>query len=85
MTVGQIYNYDIGDVYIRTVGGIYTPPTITTTTITNKYFSTFLDSVFYISNTTAYTSPACSTCVANYDTSYNDTSYVTNLNDTVGA
>lgn len=85
MTVGQIYNYDIGDIFIRTVGGYYAPPTITTVTITNKYFSLLFDSVFYISNSTSYTSPACSLCVAIYDTTYNDTSYYTNLNDTVGA
>ena len=85
MTVGQIYNYSIGDIFIRTGGGIFAPPTITTTTMTNKYFSSLLDTVFYISNSTSYTSQACSLCVATYDTSYNDTTYYTNLNDTVGA
>ncbi len=85
MTVGQIYDYDIGDIFIRTGGGIYSPPTYTTITITDKYFSATFDTVFYISNSTAYTPPGCASCVATYDTTYNDTISYTNLNDTVGS
>lgn len=85
MTVGQIYNYDIGDIFIKSAGGIYAPPTYTTISITDKYFNTTLDSVVYIFNATFYTSPACAGCPPVYDTIYNDTIAYTNLNDTVGA
>ncbi len=85
MTVQEIYNYDIGDIFDFKVGGYYAPPTYSRTIITSKYFSSTLDTVFYIADVYSYTPPGCATCLAVYDTSLSETFFYTNLNDTVGA
>jgi hypothetical protein len=84
MTVGEIYDYNTGDVFIKS-GGWWAPPSYQKTIITNKFFSTSFDTVFYVYDTYYY-QPAlpCSTCIAVYDTTYGNSVYYTNLNDTVG-
>jgi hypothetical protein len=84
MTVQEIYNYDIGDIFDFKVEGYYSPPTYSRTIITNKYFSSALDTVFYVADVYSYTPPGCPTCSAVYDTSLAGTFFYTNLNDTVG-
>ena len=84
MTVQEIYDYNIGDIFIRKEGGYYYPPTFRRTEITNKYFSSTLDTVFYNYDFYAYTPPCGPTCPAVYDTAYGNLMFYTNLGDTVG-
>jgi hypothetical protein len=79
MTVAEIYDYNIGDIFIRKVGGYSAPPTYTKITITNKYYSALNDTVFYIFDGYAFTWPST------YYTSSGDTMFYTNLTDTVGS
>jgi hypothetical protein len=84
MTVGEIYDYNIGDVFIKQVGGFSTPPTYGWDTIINKYYSPSLDTVFYVRNSYSYTSPACQTCTSSTSVSLGNLFCYTNLNDTIG-
>src|SRR4030095_11760493 len=72
MTVQEIYDYNIGDIFIRKEGGYYAPPTYRKSIITNKFFSSGLDTVFYNYDSYAYTPPWSPTCPAVYDTVYCD-------------
>lgn len=84
MTVGQVYDYSVGDLFIRNEGGTMGPPTYTTTIITDKNYSSFLDTLFYQYDLYRYTPPSCQLCEANYDTLLANTMFYTNLNDVVG-
>lgn len=84
MTVGEIYDYNIGDIFILK-GGNWGPPRYLKTIITDKYFSSLHDTVYYTYDTYSYTAPACSACVGLYDTAYGNQMAYSNLNDTVGA
>ena len=83
MTVREIYDYGIGDVFQRGSYPSAMPPTITTTTITGKSYSSLADTVFYTYYETAFTAQACQTCPAIYDTVQGSLMY-TYLGDTVG-
>lgn len=84
MTIGEIYDYDIGDIFHRSTG-FPGPPTLTKTTITNKYFSAALDTVFYEYGLYIFTSPACPPpCTWSSGATSGNVMFYTNLNDTVG-
>ena len=83
MTVEQIFDFNIGDIFIKVSGGFSTPPSYKTMIVTNKTFSTLQDTVSYQFDVYKYTQPACSLCPAIYDTSMYDTT-LTNLTDTMG-
>ncbi len=85
MTVEQVYNYDIGDLFIRKGNNYFSPPVYTTTIINNKYYNTLSDTLFYEADIFSYTPAACAGCVPDYDTLFNSTFYFTNLPDTLGA
>jgi hypothetical protein len=78
MTVGEVYDYNIGDVFIRKVGGFSAPPTYVKWIITNKYFSGAADTVFYVSDNWSFTWPSTT------DSSFGNLFYYTDLNDTIG-
>ena len=83
MTVGEIYDYSIGDIFITRFGGYAAPPVFRWDTIVTKYYSTGLDTVFYTRNSFSYQPPACQTCTGS--TSYATVNfYYTNLTDTIG-
>ncbi len=85
MTVREIYDYGIGDVFQRQNYYSGLPPTIMTTTITGKSYSAMLDTLYYTYDETAYTPPACQSCTAIYDTTQGGQWAYTHLDDTVGA
>jgi hypothetical protein len=85
MTVGEIYDYNIGDVFITKFGGYSGPPTYFKKVILNRYNNPANDSVMYIYDAYSYTPPSCPNCTAIYDTIYGDTLIYTNLTDTMGA
>jgi hypothetical protein len=85
MTVGEIYDYNIGDIFIRNFGGYYSPPYISEVIITDKYFSSSLDTIFYTNDKYGYVPPACPTCSPSFDTTLGNVFYITNLDDTVGS
>lgn len=84
MTVGQVYDYSVGDLFIRNEDGTMGPPTYTTTIITDKNYSSFLDTLFYQYDLYRYTPPSCQLCEATYDTLLANTMFYTNINDVVG-
>ncbi|HLC84004.1 MAG TPA: hypothetical protein VJI69_09240, partial [Bacteroidia bacterium] len=85
MTVEEIYDFNIGDIFQRSYTTYTGPPTIQKTTITSKYYSVALDTVFYTYDLYSYTAPACGPpCTFfSYSTTGNIFAY-TNLNDTIG-
>jgi hypothetical protein len=83
MTVGEIYDYNIGDVFIR-AGGYWAPPAYEKTIVTDKHFSSLLDTVFYTFDIYTYTAPSCSSCASVYDTTYGIHIFYSQLTDTVG-
>jgi len=85
MTVGEIYDYNIGDIFISRGGGYIAPPIFAKVIITNRYFNAGFDTIYYSYDLYRYSPPACSACVAMYDTTYGISIAYTNLNDTVGA
>jgi hypothetical protein len=85
MTVGEIYDFDMGDVFITKAGGYNSPPTYEKKIITNRYYSAMSDTVFYNYVAYYYTPAACQTCNPVYDTTYGATMFYTNLTYTVGA
>lgn len=85
MSVVDIYDFNIGDVFETKVGGYSSPPTYTIDTIINKYFSLSMDTVFYVKNSRAYTSPACPPpCTGSASYNVGTIVFYTNLNDTIG-
>ncbi len=84
LTVGEIYNYNIGDVFITQMGGISNPPMYIKQAITNKYYSPSLDTIFYTWNGYSYTSPGCPSCSPTYSAIAGATMSVSNLDYTVG-
>lgn len=85
MTWGEIHDFNVGDIFQRSYTTYTGPPTLQKTTITAKYYSTALDTVFYVYNLYSYTSPVCPPpCTfSSYSTTGNIFAY-TNLNDTIG-
>ena len=61
LTVAEVYDYDIGDVFIVKVG-YPTPIGYGKNIITNKYYSTNLDTVFYNYDHYGYIMAKCQTC-----------------------
>lgn len=85
MTNAEIYDFNIGDIFETKIGGYSTPPTYSVDTIINKYYSTGLDTVFYIANSYSYTYPACPPpCTGSPSTLLGHIFYYTHLSDTVG-
>lgn len=84
LTVAEIYDYNIGDVFITKYGGYSTPPTYEKKTITNKYYSSSLDTLFYNWDGYSYTSAGCQTCSPSYSTIVGGTMFYSHLTDTVG-
>src|SRR6185436_5808338 len=79
MTVREVYDYNIGDIFIGRWGsGVQYPPVISKTIITGKYYSSQLDTVFYVSDSYSFQWPNLN------DTVYNNLVYYTHLDDTVG-
>jgi hypothetical protein len=85
LTVAEIFDYNVGDVFITKAGGISSPPTFEKKIITNKYYSAFSDTLFYNFDSYSYTWQACPTCSAIYDTLIGGLLTYTNLNDSVGS
>jgi len=85
MTVKEIYDYNIGDVYITRDVQSGGPPLFERIIITDKYFSITLDTVFYMYDAYTYMPPICQQCTATYDTTFSKILYYTHLNDTLGA
>ena len=79
MTVREVYDYNIGDIFIRRGSNTGNPPLYMKQIITNKYYSSLLDTVFYNYDYYSFHWPAI------YDTLYNLPLYYTHLDDTVGA
>lgn len=48
MTIGEVFDFDIGDEYQISGNGYNQPPNADRITITNKYFSNNSDTVFYV-------------------------------------
>lgn len=85
MTNAEIYDFNVGDIFETKTGGYSTPPTYTLDTIINKYYSSGMDTVFYVLNTHSYTYPGCPPpCTGSSFSSLGHISYYTHLNDTVG-
>lgn len=85
MTVADVYNFNIGDIFVTQSGGVDTPPNYTRKTITNKYYDPTGDTLYYVYDQNSYQlcyPPPCT----GLTTSYVDlvVSY-TNLDDTLGA
>lgn len=85
MTVAEVYDYTIGDIFITKAGGYISPPTYTKKIITDKYYSPLADTVYYTYDSYSYTPQACQTCSPVYDTILSGTLLYTNLSDTIGA
>ncbi len=85
LTVAEIYDYNVGDVFITKAGGITSPPTFEKKIITNKYYSALNDTLFYNFDSYSYTGQSCQSCLPIYDTIIGGTLIYTNLNDSVGA
>jgi hypothetical protein len=84
ITIGEIYDYNIGDIFQRTVG-FSGPAKLRKTTITNKYYSALMDTVFYEYNEYNYTAPSCAPpCTFSSSLTTGNIISYTNLNDTVG-
>lgn len=84
MTVADVYDYNVGDVFQYT-SGITTPPVYTQLTITNKTYSALSDTVFYEYDRLTYYSASCPPpCAPFYTSSFGNTMFYTNLNDTIG-
>ena len=85
LTHGQVYNFDIGDVFqargVTPWNSLY-PYKYETRTITNKVYSPNNDTIFYTVNITTYLPPptSCGTCTAVY-TNTTITETITHLND----
>jgi hypothetical protein len=87
MTYGEVYDYNIGDIYITRGESVppSSPPIYVKKTITNKYYSSLFDTVFYVYDYYSYIPPACSLCSPTISSSAGNIIHYTNLNDTVGA
>lgn len=85
MTVQEVYNFDVGDIFISKGGGIYYPPDYIRREITGKYYNTTGDTVFYVYDQYKYTPQGCPNCPAVYDTMFGAIMSYTNLNDTIGS
>jgi hypothetical protein len=85
MTVAEVYDYNIGDIFITEGSTSPLPPIYRRITITNKYYSSLLDSVYYVYDYHSYVPcgpPPCNPTIHDY---YGLLMSYTNLNDTIGA
>lgn len=84
LTVGEVYDFNIGDIFQRN-SGVNTPPVYSQITITNKTYSPLSDTVFYEYDLLTYYSAACPPpCAPYYTSSSGNTVFYTNLSDTIG-
>lgn len=75
LTVGQVYNYNIGDVFQYNYTPSYTSPTYITDTVISKTISTSLDTVKYTYKRYSYKLPSCMSCSAIVSSSTYSNSY----------
>jgi hypothetical protein len=71
LTYGQVYNFNVGDVFEAKSCGdaCYTsPPTYTLTIVLQKWYSVTSDSIYYKDSVVTYTSPHCMTCSGSLST-----------------
>ncbi|HET7819262.1 MAG TPA: T9SS type A sorting domain-containing protein [Bacteroidia bacterium] len=85
MTVKEIYDYNVGDIYITRTSFNGAIRVYEKKIIKDKYFNLAADTVFYIYDSYGYMLPTCQACTATYDTTRSKTLYYTHLNDTLGA
>ncbi len=62
LTVGQVYNYNVGDVFQYNYTPSSTSPTYITDTVISKTISTSLDTVKYTYKRYSYKLPSCISC-----------------------
>lgn len=62
LTVGQVYNYNVGDVFQYNYSPSSTSPTYITDTVISKTISTNLDTVKYLYKRYSYKLPSCMSC-----------------------
>ncbi len=85
MTLGEVYDFDIGDEFQRYYTQYSGPPTYVKTTITNKYYSFSLDTVYYVYDKYSFTPPACPPpCTSTVSSSVGLIISYSHLSDTVG-
>jgi hypothetical protein len=75
LTVGQVYNYNIGDVFQYNYTPSSTSPTYITDTVISKTISTSLDTVKYTYKRYSYKLPSCMSCSAIVSSSTYSNSY----------
>lgn len=89
LTVGQVYNYNVGDVFQYNYTPSSTSPTYITDTVFSKTISTNLDTVKYLYKRYSYKLPSCMSCLptitySTYSNSYHSLSFpfsYSNLSD----
>ncbi len=82
LTIGQVYNFNVGDVFEEECGTSPSqgPPGYTLTIVLAKWYSAHSDTVFYKDSLTFYTPPSCPPpCTGTFNARV-DTVYYTNLN-----
>jgi len=82
LTVGQVYNFNVGDVFETELYTAPTqgPPTYNLSIILAKWYSVHSDTVFYKDSSVSYTLPTCPPpCLGNFSERVGTVSY-TNLN-----
>ncbi len=75
LTVGQVYNYNVGDVFQYNYTPSSTSPTYITDTVISKTISTGLDTVKYTYKRYSYKLPSCMSCSAIVSSSTYSNSY----------
>lgn len=84
MTVAEIYDYNVGDIFVTRWGGYYAPPNHIKNTITNKYYNLAGDTLFYIFDQNTYQGCYPPPCTGYTSSSTNNIVSYSNLNDTIG-
>ncbi|HTB32997.1 MAG TPA: hypothetical protein VK808_13290, partial [Bacteroidia bacterium] len=84
LTIGQVYNFNVGDVFETQMGSSEGgPPTYGLTIVLNKWYSTHSDTVYYEDSLVNYTPPSCMSCTGSFNSAKNIV-YYTKLSDSAG-
>jgi hypothetical protein len=82
LTVGQVYDFNVGDAFQSAKSGSSIPSTYTTKRVLSKVQSANTDTLYYTIQTESYTFPNCMTCNPIYNTSISSVKYY-NLSDSI--